>query len=352
MFGFAAQHLPADLAADTAAGPGHQYGFAFQVFAEGDHVKLHRVPVQQVFDLQGPQVLVVDAGLVHGGEEAGQDLDGDVGPCVAAEFRQLVQVCDFHGGDGDDDFLYAFVIGDVFNIVTGAQHGYAVHDLFLFDRIVVDEAHYLPVVPLPQVPQDDVACVPGAYNEDPFEFRIVFLICFFYLVRGPAHKEADSGDKKDVEEADQEHKQLGQHHRSAACGDKKRAQPQMQQHAANVGAHDGQHFFDAGVFPDAAIEFEQVKTDQVTDDVQGNHKERVGDIALIVGTAACKAQDHGQPYRYTECNSIRKEQNNGKHVSTHKTVSLVLIVWIYSVDGGTSRYGPVSVWPGFGRFGF
>jgi len=81
----------------------------------------------------------------------------------------------------------------------------------------------------------------------------------------------------------------------------------MQQHAADVGAYDAQHFFDAGVFPDAVIELEQVKTNQVTGDVQGNHKERVGDIALVAGTAARKAQDHGQPYGYTERNGIRKE---------------------------------------------
>ena len=72
----------------------------------------------------------------------------------AADFCQFGKLFDFHGGDGDNDLFYVFVVYNIVYVLPGAQYGYAVQDLFLFGFVVIDEAYHLAVVTLPQVPQD------------------------------------------------------------------------------------------------------------------------------------------------------------------------------------------------------
>ena len=93
----------------------------------------------------------------------------------------------------------------------------------------------------------------------------------------------------------------------AGAGADCHAGPQEQEHAADVGPYDGQHFFDAGVFPDAVVEFEGVKEDEVAGKVYGHVQQCAGNVALIAGAAVRKAEQYAEIDGDAESDYVRKE---------------------------------------------
>ena len=133
---------------------------------------------------------------VQAGKKGRQNLD--FGAAGRTYLRQIRHGSGFHGRYGNDDLIHPQFFHQGADGVSAPVDFDAAHDLAPFGIVVIDKAHYVPVVPQPDVPQNNIPGVPGAYDQDPQRFPPS---CFpLGIVLGPAHKHAAGPDQKYIKE--------------------------------------------------------------------------------------------------------------------------------------------------------
>ena len=137
-------------------------------------------------------------------------------------------------------------------------------------------------------------------GEDPFVYIVVFLVGLFHPVAGPPHKEAAGGYKAHVEETAHDHKGFGHEKMSSQKRDEQTAQDQEQAHAADVGPYDGEHFFNAGVFPYPVIQFENIEAEGVAQHIHRHVHCQAGNVGRIAVAGVHETYDGCQPYGYAD----------------------------------------------------
>ena len=158
--------LPTKLAADGAAAAGDQHPLAVDETEDLPHVRLDGFPAQQVLYghiLHGRHGDPGRHQLVH----AGQLLELAVR--VAADIQDVPLVRSAGAGNGQEDFVHMVLVHVGQDIVPTAHHGDPFQIPAPLVGIVVDDADHLVFRPYHQihVPQDQLACVPGADEHDP-----------------------------------------------------------------------------------------------------------------------------------------------------------------------------------------